>query len=102
MQVPATGASSYASPAAQATPSMSPASTKPDTARQDFLAFSKMTPAEKMRAMILGSMGLTEDQLKAMDPKERQKIEDKIKALIREQVERLVEKGTGLAVDLKV
>jgi hypothetical protein len=37
-----------------------------------------------------------------MDPKERQKIEDKIKALIRQQVEQSVEKKTGVAVDMKV
>jgi hypothetical protein len=102
MQIPAAGASSYASPAAQASPGLSPAKTKADTTVADFLAFQHMTPAEKMRAMILGSMGLTEDQLKAMDPKERAKVEEKIKALIRQQVEQSVEKKTGLAVDLKV
>jgi len=102
MQVPAAGASSYAPPAAQATPGLPPAKTAADTARADFMAYAHMTPAEKMRAAILGNMGLTEEQLRAMDPKERQKIEDKIKALIRQQVEQSVEKKTGLAVDLKV
>ena len=102
MQIPAAGPSSYAAPAAQATPGLSPAKTKADTTVADFLAYAHMTPAEKMRAMILGSMGLTEDQLKAMDPQERQKVEDKIKAQIRQQVEQSLEKKTGLAVDLKV
>jgi hypothetical protein len=60
-----------------------------------------MTPAQKMRAAILGSMGLTEEQLKAMDPKERQKVEEKIKEIIKQKVEQAVEKKTGAIVDIK-
>jgi hypothetical protein len=74
---------------------------KPSAAEQAFSDYAKMTPAQKMRAAILGSMGLTEEQLKAMDPKERQKIEDKIRAIIKEKVEQAVEKQTGVAVDIK-
>jgi hypothetical protein len=100
MQILTAAANLYASPTPPASPGLTPA--KADTAVQDFLAYQHMTPAEKMRAAILGSMGLTEDALKGMDPKERQKIEDKIKALIRQQVEQSVEKKTGVAVDMKV
>jgi hypothetical protein len=73
----------------------------PSAAEQALNDYAKMTPAQKMRAAILGSMGLTEEQLKAMDPKERQKIEEKIKEIIKEKVEQAVEKKTGLAVDIK-
>lgn len=98
MQIPATGASPYAAPSPFST---TPTAKKADTAVQDFMAYAHMTPAEKMRAAILGSMGLTEDQLKAMDPKERAKVEEKIKELIQQKVEQSTEKKTGLAVDLK-
>jgi len=60
-----------------------------------------MTPADKMRAAILGSMGYTEDQLRAMDPKERAKIEEKIKELMKQKVEQATEKKTGQIVDVK-
>jgi hypothetical protein len=101
MQIPSAGASPYATLSSQASPRATPANSKADTAVQDFMAFAKMTPAEKMRASILGSMGLTEDGLKGMDPKERAKVEEKIKALIQQKVEQSVEKKTGVVIDLK-
>jgi ABC-type lipoprotein release transport system permease subunit len=101
MQIPAAGASPYASPSPQASTGMTPARTKTDTAVDDFMAYAKMTPAQKMRAAILGSMNLTEDQLKGMDPKERAKVEEKIKEMIQEKVEQSVEKQTGAVIDLK-
>jgi len=42
--------------------------TETKTAEQKFLAYAKMTPAERMHAAMLAQMGLTEDQFKAMDP----------------------------------
>jgi len=56
-------------------------------ARTDFLKYVKLTPAERMRADILGRKGLTEDDLKAMDPKERAKIEEEIKAQIKQAMD---------------
>jgi hypothetical protein len=56
------------------------------TAKDEFLDYAKMTPAQKMRASMLSKLGVTEDQLKAMGPKDRQKIEDQIKEMIKEQV----------------
>jgi len=76
-------------------------SAKPSAAVQAFRDYAKMTPAEKMRASILGSMGLTEDQLKAMDPKERAKVEEKIREIMKQKVESSVEKKTGAIVDVK-
>ena len=100
MQIPSAGATPYVAP--QTSPQVTPAKTAGDKAVQDFMAYAKMTPAEKMRASILGSMGLTEDDLKAMDPKEREKVEAKIKDMIKQKVEESTEKKTGVAVDLKV
>jgi hypothetical protein len=74
---------------------------KPGAAVQAFLDYQKKTPAEKMRDEILGAMGLTEDQLKAMDPKERAKIEEKVRELIKQKVEESTEKKTGQIVDVK-
>jgi Fe-S cluster biosynthesis and repair protein YggX len=102
MQIPSTGASPYASPTPQGATAVTPAKTKADTAVDDFMAYAHMTPAQKMRAMILGSMNVTEDKLAQMDPKERAKIEQKIKDIIKEKVEESIEKKTGVAVDLKV
>jgi hypothetical protein len=100
MQIPSAGANPYVPATAQGSPSVT--QSKADTAVEDFMAYANMTPAQKMRAAILGSMDLTEVQLKAMDPKERAKIEEKIKDLIRKKVEQATEKQTGVAIDLKV
>lgn len=57
------------------------------SAKDEFLKFQAMTPAQKMRAMMLAKLGVTEEQLKAMSPEERKKIEDKIKDMIKQQVQ---------------
>lgn len=73
---------------ATTTTSASGVSAAPEkTAKDEFLDYAKLTPAQKMRAAMLARMGLTEEQVKAMSPEERQKIEDKIKQQIKEQVE---------------
>ena len=88
-------------PATPATGWSFSAPAKPSAAVQAFLDYQKKTPAEKMRDEILGAMGLTEDQVRAMAPKERAKVEEKIKALIKEKVEEATEKKTGQLVDVK-
>lgn len=57
------------------------------SAKDEFLKFQAMTPAQKMRAMMLAKLGLTEDDVKAMSPEDRKKVEDKIKAMIKQQVQ---------------
>jgi len=73
------------------------------SAKDEFLDYAKLTPAQKMRASMLAKLGVTEEQLKAMDPKERQKIEDQLKEMVKEQVlgadKDRVQKGA--LVDLK-
>ncbi|KQY97656.1 hypothetical protein ASD21_22760 [Caulobacter sp. Root1455] len=70
------------------------------SARDEFLDYAKLTPAQKMHAAMLERMGLTEDQVKAMPPEERQKIEDRIKQRIKEQVENDPTKAKGSLLDL--
>lgn len=65
---------------------------KKESAAEKFLKFAKMTPEQKIRAMFLASEGLTEEQLAALPPKERQKIEEKIQKKIEESVKR----GSGM------
>jgi hypothetical protein len=60
-----------------------PAETK--MAEQKFLDYAKMTPAERMHAAMLAQMGITEDEFKAMDGAAQQKIEDKIREMIKQQ-----------------
>ena len=73
------------------------------TAKDEFLDYAKMTPAQTMRASMLSKLGVTEEQLKAMDSKERQKIEDKIKDMIKAEIEGPDgdRKAKGMLVDVK-
>jgi len=57
------------------------------SAKEEFLKFQAMTPAQKMRAMMLAKLGVTEEQLKAMSPEDRKKIEDKLKDMVKQQVQ---------------
>jgi hypothetical protein len=104
MQIPATGASPYAAPSAAADASSGALGAKPAAPDPvaDFLNLVGKSPADQMRSQILRELGLTEDDLKAMDPKARLKVEQKIKELVREKVQESVEKKTGVAVDIKV
>ncbi len=57
------------------------------SAKDEFLKFQAMTPAQKMRAMMLAKLGVTEEDLKAMPPEKRKQIEDKLKEMIKQQVQ---------------
>ncbi|EJL34421.1 hypothetical protein PMI01_01629 [Caulobacter sp. AP07] len=70
------------------------------TAKDEFLDYAKMTPAEKMRAAMLKRMGLTEDDVKAMSADERQRLEDQIKQQIKEQVMNDPKMKTGSLLDV--
>lgn len=59
---------------------------------EEFLAFATMTPEEKIRYLMLKEMDLTEEELAAMDPAERAKIEKKIE----EAIERKVREASGI------
>lgn len=63
-----------------------PTATGSKSAKDEFLDYAKLTPAQKLRATILSKLKITEEELKAMPPKERQKIEDQIKEMTKQQV----------------
>jgi len=90
----------FASGAVGAATSLAGAAAKPD-AKAEFLKWAHMTPAERMRANLLSSMGLTEDQVAAMSPEDRKKVEDKLRELIEQKVKENVERP-GQLVDRKV
>ena len=83
-----------------ATLSAKPAEAK--TAEQKFLEYAGMTPAERMHAQMLAQLGVTEDQFKAMSPADQQKVEDKIRDMIKQQTENSSDKRTGLITDKSV
>lgn len=73
-------------------------------AQLDFLEYARMTPAERMRASILSSMGLDEASVQAMDAEERERVEARVKEKIREEVEKKMAKdgdAAGLLIDIR-
>ena len=70
--------------------------TAPQTAEDKFMAYAKMSPAEKMRAGILSGMGVTEDQVRNMSPDQRKVLEEKIADQIKQSAQKQAEKsGSG-------
>lgn len=76
------------------TQSLASAEAAGKSAVDEFLDFTSKSWEEKVRAMILKTMGLKEEDLAAMDPADREKIEAKIK----EKIEKEIEKKTGMPV----
>jgi hypothetical protein len=66
---------------------------------QEFLKYAHMNPLERMRANILKSMGLTEQDVQNMTPQQRQAVEQKIKDLIEQQFQKNADKK-GQLVDV--
>jgi hypothetical protein len=71
-----------------------------ETPAQKFLKYANMTPAERMQAQMLNELGITEDQFKAMSPAEQQKVLDKIRELVKQQVQNSSDKRTGMITDI--
>lgn len=65
-------------------------------AQDEFLEFAAKSPAEKMRAMILSSLGITEEELAALPPEEQAKIEEKIKDMLEKKMKENAQKQTGI------
>jgi hypothetical protein len=86
---PSPTASVGPSKSASATASLATSlATKPaETAAQKFLDYANMTPAERLQAQMLNQLGITEDQFKAMSPADQQKILDKIREMVKQQVQ---------------
>jgi hypothetical protein len=73
---------------------------KPETAAQKFLEYANMTPAQRLQAEMLGQLGITEDQFKAMSPTEQQKVMDKVREMIKQQMQNSSGKRTGMITDI--
>jgi hypothetical protein len=97
MSVSVSGVSPASSLGAQSSTSLSAKAAK--TAAQQFLAYANMTPAQRLHAQMLAKLGLTEDQFKAMSPADQQKVEDKIRDMIKKQLSESNDTRTGMITD---
>jgi hypothetical protein len=80
-----------------------PLSAKSAQSPEDILKqYADMSPGDRMRANILASMGLTEDDLKGMDSKQLQAVEDKIAQQLKQAVEKQTDKKAGVLTDISV
>jgi len=70
-----------------------------ETAAQKFLEYASMTPAQRLHAEMLAKLDLTEDQFNAMSPADQQKIDDKIREMIKQQVDNTTDKRPGMITD---
>jgi hypothetical protein len=70
-------------------------------AADEFLAFMKKTPEERLRDQILKSLNITEDDLAKMSPEERAGVEEKIKDIIKQKLTPDGEAQSGDAADSK-
>jgi len=82
-----TGAANAASPT-NTTPTTGKLKSKGNDVVQEFLDYAKMDPMERLRANILKSMGLTEDDLKNMTPEQQKAVEQKIEQIIQQQLQK--------------
>jgi hypothetical protein len=94
--------SSASSSSSSAVPSSSSLTGQPDqgSAVQQFLQYAKMTPAQRMFAQMLNKLGITEDQFKAMPPAEKQKVEQQVQQMIKQQMQNGGDKQTGMITDI--
>lgn len=88
--------SAFAPSAGTTKASDNPLIAKKKSAADEFMAFAEKSPAEKMREMVLGELGLTEDDLKAMSPADRAKAEEKIAQRLKERMKEQLEKHGGI------
>jgi hypothetical protein len=73
--------------------------TSGDNVVKQFMDYAKMSPMERMRASILQSMGLTEDDLKKMSPEQQKAVEQKIEQIIKQKLQQNAGQ-TGQVVDV--
>jgi basic membrane lipoprotein Med (substrate-binding protein (PBP1-ABC) superfamily) len=70
-----------------------------DSIEKQFLDLANMNPMDRMRAGILKSMGLTEDDVKNMSPQQQQAVEQKIREMIEQEFQKNTDKK-GQLVDV--
>jgi hypothetical protein len=69
-----------------------PDSSAGDSVEKQFLNYAHMNPIDRMRASILKGMGLTEDSLKSMPADQQAAVEEKIRQLIEQQMQKNADK----------
>ena len=92
-----TAATTGSSPTA--TPVTNGLDTGGDDVVKQFMDYANMSPMERMRAQILKSMGLTEDDLKKMSPEQQKAVEQKIEQIIKQELQKNAGQ-TGQVVDV--
>ena len=93
------GAAGAANSTSTTTPTTGKLKPKGDDVVQEFMDYAKMDPMERLRANILKSMGLTEDDLKNMSPEQQKAVEQKIEQIIQQQLQKNAGK-TGQVVNI--
>jgi len=87
-----------APPSAAATAASGSAASSPEAT---LLAYFKMSPAEKMRFDIMSQMGITQADYNQMTPAQKAVVDAEIKQKMKQQIQQMTEKKTGLIVDVK-
>jgi hypothetical protein len=97
---PSSGATATSTFTSRSLPIQNAAAANP--AVQQFLEYANMTPAQRLFAQMLGKLGLTQDQFNAMSPADKQKVEDKIRDMIKKQIDDSSDKSPGQITDKSV
>ena len=103
MQIPSTPglfAPSVSKPAQPSGFFATPDAPETSKAKAEFAAYMQRTPAEQLRKEILDSLGISEEDLKAADPKLREQLERKIEERMKQKVEQGA-REKGALVDVK-
>jgi hypothetical protein len=96
---PSAGSASGTSASSGAT-ALDPSASQGNSIVQEFLNYAKMNPIDRLRAGIMKSMNITQQQLDAMPPAQKQAVEQKIEQLIKEQLQKNADnQSTGQVVD---
>jgi TPP-dependent pyruvate/acetoin dehydrogenase alpha subunit len=82
-------------PSNKSSSSLAKADSAQESAEDKFKAYAKMSPADRMRASMLSSMGITEEQLKNMSPDQQKAIEQKIAEQLKQAAQKQLEKSPG-------
>ena len=88
--------------AANASTSQASTSVAAPSARDEFLDYMKLTPAQRMEQAILEEMGLTKEDLESMPPEQRKAIEETIRERIKAKMEEAGDRSKGKIADLTV
>jgi TPP-dependent pyruvate/acetoin dehydrogenase alpha subunit len=70
------------------------------SAKEEFLEYARMSPAERLRAQILEEMKLSEDGIASMEPEARAAVEDEIKRRMMEALTAKDDPEPGSILDM--